>query len=592
MSNLPDNSRSDDAQVLLGVVSRLPLFSELGSELQAAIAGEIEWFALPGGTTLFEAGDAADALYFVITGCLGAFAINKESKTRRLLGHITAGEPVGEMALISGNPRNATVIALRDTELGRWSRQGFDALMQNHPHELLNITRLIVQRLENSQRLQGRPAHKALKIFAVVPQNPAIDGMGFATQLVTCLQRYGRTALIQEVHGTEYTGDWFHNIERTHDFVVYLTDSQATAWTRLCLRQSDSVLLLAAASDAPQPWLALAANGKSSQLELRAELVLLHSQAIAPNAARRWLNVVPDIQHHHICNVSDMARLTRLITGRGLGLTLSGGGARGFAHIGVMRALEEAGLPVDTAGGTSIGAIIAGGIAAGWNYEEMVFHIKRSFVETNPLDDYTFPLISLVAGRKVSRLLRQEFTDVHIEDLRLPFFCVSSNLTTGHSEVHRTGELWQWLRASVAIPGVLPPLFLDGQIFADGATINNLPVDIMRQQGRGPVIGVDVGAQGVFAADSSEADGPPFWNFIRAVTGREKHINIFQVLLRAGMITGSNNTAMVRSNTDVLLQPKLGKVDLLNWQAFDEVVEAGYSHAMENMESIQALLKK
>ncbi len=316
-------------------------------------------------------------------------------------------------------------------------------MVQNHPHELLNITRLIVQRLENSQRLQGRPAHKALKIFAVVPQNPAIDGMSFATQLVTRLQRYGRTALIQEVHGTEYTGDWFHNIERTHDFVVYLTDFQATAWTRLCLRQSDSVLLLAAASDAHQPWLALAANGKSSQLELRAELVLLHSQAIAPNAARRRLNVVPDIQHHHICNVSDMARLTRLITGRGLGLTLSGGGARGFAHIGVMRALEEAGLPVDTAGGTSIGAIIAGGIAAGWNYEEMMFHIKRSFVETNPLDDYTFPLISLVAGRKVSRLLRQEFTDVHIEDLRLPFFCVSSNLITGHSEVHRTGELWQ-----------------------------------------------------------------------------------------------------------------------------------------------------
>ena len=115
MSNLPDNSLSDDAQVLLGVVPRLPLFSELGSELQAAIAGEIEWFALPGGTILFEAGDAADALYFVITGCLGAFAIDKESKTRRLLGHITAGEPVGEMALISGNTRNATVIALRDT---------------------------------------------------------------------------------------------------------------------------------------------------------------------------------------------------------------------------------------------------------------------------------------------------------------------------------------------------------------------------------------------------------------------------------------------------------------------------------------------
>lgn len=253
MSNQPDNNIYGDAQILFGVVSRLPLFSELDSKLQAQIAGDIEWFALPGGTTLFEAGDTADALYFVTTGSLGAFAVDRETGGRRLLGRIMAGEPVGEMALISGDPRNATVIALRDTELGRWSRHGFDALMQDHPHELLHITRLIVQRLENSQRLLGRPLHKAMKIFAVVPQNPGVDGMGFATQLVTCLQHYGRTALVQELYGTEYTGDWFHNIERNNDYVVYLTDSQATAWTRLCLRQSDSVLLLAKAIAEPGP---------------------------------------------------------------------------------------------------------------------------------------------------------------------------------------------------------------------------------------------------------------------------------------------------------------------------------------------------
>ncbi len=322
------------------------------------------------------------------------------------------------------------------------------------------------------------------------------------------------------------------------------------------------------------------------------ELVLLNFNGIVPHAARGWLDLMPDIPHHHIGNMVDCSRLARLLTGRGLGLTLSGGGARGFAHIGVMRALQEAAIPIDTVGGTSIGAIIAGGIAAGWDFQQMVFHMKRSFVATNPLDDYTFPFIALVAGRKVSRLLRREFADVLIEDLRLPYFCVSSNLTTGHSAVHHQGELWYWLRASVAIPGVLPPVFSDGQIFVDGATINNLPVDIMQQQGRGPVIGVNVGAQGVFTADSSEADGPPFWNFIRMATGREKHINIFQVLLRAGMINGTTNSATVRDYSDVLLQPALGNVDLLNWQAFDAVVEAGYAHAMERLESIKAILEK
>lgn len=592
MTNYPVTGPDDDSNTLLHVVSSLPLFSELDSELQRKIAEEIEWFALPGGTTLFEVGAAANAVYFVITGCLGAFATDQSSGNRRLLGHIVAGETVGEMALISGNPRNATIIALRDSELGRWPKQAFDALMQNHPRELLQITRLIVQRLENSQRLQGRPARIALKTFSVVPHDPDVDGANFTQQLVTCLQRYGRTALIQEVHGTEYTGQWFHSIERSHDFVVYLTDTEATAWTRLCLRQSDSVLLLANAAAEARPWNTLTDISKPVQQDYRTELVLLNSQGIVPHAARRWLNITPNFPHHHIGNMADLSRLARLITSRGLGLTLSGGGARGFAHIGVMRALLEAKIPIDTVGGTSIGAIIAGGIAAGWDYQDMVFHMRRSFVETNPLDDYTFPLVSLVAGRKVSRLLRREFTDVHIEDLGLPFFCVSSNLTTGHSEVHRQGELWHWLRASVAIPGVLPPVFSDGQIFVDGATINNLPVDIMRQQGRGPVIGVDVGAQGVFTADSTEADGPPFWNFIRTVTRREKHINIFQVLLRAGMINGTTNSATVREHSDVLLQPSLGNIDLLNWQAFDDVVEAGYVHAMERLESIQALLDK
>ncbi|MEX2130259.1 MAG: patatin-like phospholipase family protein [Pseudohongiellaceae bacterium] len=581
---------ADDVRSLRNVISKLPLFRELADDLLESIAEEIEWFALPGGTTLFEAGEEADGVYFVITGCLGAYAVDGQG-SNRLLGHIVAGEPVGEMALISGKPRNATVIALRDSELGRWSKPAFEKLMQTHPRELLHITRLIVQRLENSQRLHGRTSRAALKTFSVVPHSADVDTEAFTEQLVACLGRYGRTALIRKVYGTEYTSHWFHTIERNHAYVVYVTDSQPTAWTRLCLRQSDSVLLLANAAAEAHPWPALANSRQPVWQDRRVELLLLNSQGVLPGAAARWLAITPDIPHHHIGNGADISRLSRLITGRALGLTLSGGGARGFAHIGVMRALLEAGIPIDTVGGTSIGAIIAGGIAAGWDYQAMVFHMKRSFVTTNPLDDYTFPLVSLVAGRKVSRLLRQEFSDVQIEDLYLPYFCVSANLTSGQCEVHRRGELWRGLRASVAIPGVLPPVFSKGQVLVDGATINNLPVDIMRQQGRGLVIGVDLGGQQVFTADADEGDGPPFWKFLRTVTGREKHINIFQVLLRAGMINSTTNTATVREHSDILLQPSLANVDLLNWQAFDTAVEAGYRHTMERLESIKAMLK-
>ena len=132
-----------------------------------------------------------------------------------------------------------------------------------------------------------------------------------------------------------------------------------------------------------------------------------------------------------------MARLARLLTGRATGVVLSGGGARGFAHIGALRALHEAGVPIDAVGGTSIGAIIAALWATGMGYDEVVRRVRRTFVDVNPLNDYTMPVLSLVAGRKVGVLLRRELGDVDIEDLRLPFFCLSANLTTGQAAVHR-----------------------------------------------------------------------------------------------------------------------------------------------------------
>ena len=169
-------------------------------------------------------------------------------------------------------------------------------------------------------------------------------------------------------------------------------------------------------------------------------MALLHASRFVPGAASRWLPTLPVANHHHIVEASDLARLTRLLTGRGVGLVLSGGGARGFAHLGVIRALREARVPLDFVGGASIGAIIAAGIAMGWSDEEMLVRYRRSFVDTNPVNDYTFPLVALTRGRKVSRLLEREYGDVSIEDLRLPYFCISANLTTGRALEHRRGS--------------------------------------------------------------------------------------------------------------------------------------------------------
>lgn len=567
---------------LHALIRQLPMFEGLDAALLQEITEQIEWFALPGGMTLFEAGDAPDALYFVVSGSLGAYTSSVEGH-RRLVGSVAAGETVGEMALISGKPRNATVVALRDTELGRLSRSAFESLMLLHPQGLLRIAQLMAQRLDSSQR-QVRGRRAVPKTFAVVPADARTHAATFAAQFATHLQHLGRTELVWSQRGAEHTSPWFHRLERENEFVVYVCDLAPTSWSKLCLRQADTVLLLAHAEELPQGWPVLVAAEQAGVALPRSELVLLHRERLLPGASARWLDIRPGIAHHHVRNTSDIARVSRLLTGRGRGIVLSGGGARGFAHIGVLQAVREAGVTIDAVGGTSIGALIAAGFAMEWSIEELTQRVRRSFVDTNPLNDYTLPLVSLVSGRKVTHLLKREFADTCIEDIPLPFFCVSSNLSTGQLALHRRGELWRWLRASVAIPGVLPPVVHNGELFVDGATINNLPVDVMREAGLGQVIGVDVGADRAFTTDSVDSDVPPLWKMMQWLRGRKHPVNILQILWRAGMINSAGNRTARQELSDLLLQPPLEQIDMLHWHAFDRAVETGYRYARVQLE--------
>jgi NTE family protein len=229
-----------------------------------------------------------------------------------------------------------------------------------------------------------------------------------------------------------------------------------------------------------------------------------------------------------------------------------------------------------------MGGILAAGVAADWSDAELIERFRRCFVDTNPLADFTLPLVSLVSGRKVGRLLRRELGDIDIEDLPLPFFCVSSNLTTGRVAVHQRGPLWRWLRASVAIPGVLPPVFHGGEVYVDGGTMNNLPVDVMRGKGRGPVIGVDVGTDRAFTTDLEADEAPSFWHAFRRRGGRRRP-NILQILWRSGMVNTTATTKERRAQTDLLLTPALESLDLLDWKSFERAIDIGYRDACDRL---------
>jgi NTE family protein len=575
---------------LLALMAALPLLRDLDPTQLEEVAREVEWFSLPGGSTLFSAGDAVDGLYVIVNGVLGVY-VPSAAGGARLAGQIEAGGTAGEMEVISGTRRTSTLISLRNTEVARLPVRTFEKMVASRPQSLRYITNNLIQRVEYLQRAEAQPRARP-KSFAIVPNGLDIDAAAFGLNLAEQFRRFGRAELVLSSQGSDRTSHWFHRLERANDFVLYVSDPQPSNWTKLCLRQADALVLLARPDRAPRAWAALQAIRDDPTTASAAETVLLHDGQRDSPHTRRWLDLQPAKRHHHVRSSGDIARVARLLSGHALGVVLSGGGARGFAHIGVLRALQVARLPIDAIGATSIGAIVGAGWAAGWSYEEMIDRFRRSFVDSNPLGDYTLPFVSLVAGRRVGRRLRAEFGELHVEDLQLPFFCVSANLTSGQAAIHRRGRLWLWLRASAAIPGVLPPVVAEKQIYVDGATINNLPVDVMRETLDGTVVAVDAGADRMLETSIEMTEVPSAWHVAAWLRRRPSSINILQILLRASMINSVAATVSQRALADLVLKPPLERIDLLDWRAFDRTIELGYRYASEALEKNAAIFSR
>ena len=564
-------------------LSRLVLFEGMGDDALAAIEAELEWFCLPGGLTLFREGDRAEALYVVISGGLDVMVVGSDGRQMHA-ARLLAGETVGEMALISGAPRSATVVAVRDTELLRFTKSNFEQLIERHPQAMLHLTGLLVNRLQRATR--RAPPTREPKTLALIPLGPDVPSAALAGGLAEMITESGQRVRVVDAVYTDRTTEWFNEMEAAHDFIVYLGESEASPWTQLCLRQADRILLVAPAGTAP---------GAPAELETvldkaprgRSELIILqHDNISQPSGGAAWLERYPVDFHCHVrpSSRADLARVARLATGRAVGLVLSGGGARGFAHLGVIRALQEAGVPIDLVGGSSMGAIVAAGVALEWDMAELEDRLRRAFVESNPFSDYTLPFIALVKGRKVSQRLREHFGDTRVEDLWRPYFCLSSNLTTGRAMVHRNGPLWRALRASIAIPGVLPPAVEAGEVLVDGGVINNFPVDVMSAMWRGPVIGVDVASDRALTAAAEDLEQGSFWWLLRQ--GRRNAPGIVSLLIRAGTVRSEGQMEASRDMADLLLEPPLEMIGVRDWHAYERAIEAGYRYAMETLERL------
>jgi NTE family protein len=573
-------STKSELGVAAGRLSGVPLFSELDAPSLAALEAELDRLELPGGTTLFREGAVADALYVVRAGSLGV-TIRDGKGDAVVIARAHAGETIGEMALLDGGLRSATAVAVRDCELLRLGKAAFERLAGRHPGAMLSLVSLLARRLRDTTHHHGDTA--PIRTVALVPTDHGADHRRFADELSSQLAGNGRRVTRLDGGTPPLTTEQLNAVETASDLVPYCGEVGDTAWTRLCLRQADRVMLVASA-DSPFAMPAPLA-GEAHDWHRLLDLVLLHdgrgdAGAVAQDARRQLpLNLVCHVRRG---NADDVGRIARILTGKSIGLVLSAGGARGFAHLGIVRALREAHVPIDLIGGCSMGAIVGASVACEWTDAEIRDRLRRAFVESNPVNDYTLPFFALAKGEKVARRLEEHFGSIRIEDLWRPFFCVSANLTAGVLAVHRGGPLTPALRASVAIPGLLPPVMMEGDAHVDGGAMNYLPVDVMKPM-CGRVIAVDVASDPVLTPLGEGGHRPSIWQFLRQ---RRKIPPIVDLLVRAATVGTEVLAKASRDQANMLLRPPLESVDLLDWRACDRAIDVGYRHAIERLEHL------
>ncbi|MDF1594900.1 MAG: cyclic nucleotide-binding and patatin-like phospholipase domain-containing protein [Acidimicrobiia bacterium] len=595
--------RSREANLKL--ISTIPLFSALSEATLKELVDCSSDRRLVGGEILMREGEAGDSMFVVVNGRLRADVLAGDGSST-VVGEISAGETVGEMALLSDHPRSATVRAVRDSNLIELSREVFHDLVSREPAALAAIARMIVARLGRSIHSGGRSGE--VRIVALVAAGQTRDIMQAAGLLEDALSKHGTVAVVDSnrfelVANGQQSMDLGRMVEElgaAHDKVLLITDHASPEWTRRCIGQADRVLLIGEPSG--DPWPNSVEEGLLHEMATRAhtrvDLVMVHgADGPIPAPVSSWIEHRPGIRHYNLRPGTDAGfqRLARILTGTAVNLVLSGGGARGLAQIGVLRALEESGVPIDFVGGASFGSITAAHKAMGRGWEETREQMVKHLVDLGSPVDLTPPLVALARGAKVRHQLRGTFGEVNIEDLWIRFFCVSSNLTRGEVQVHQTGALWEALRASISIPGVFPPMrSQDGDVLVDGAVMNNLPVDVAETLGEpGPILAVNLRSPADIAAHDLPRDGAlSGWRALRHhfAPWRKKSAvpGMVQTLLRTSEIGSVISSKVFEQRADLVFRPPVSDFSLMAFASYEQLIEVGYRHALQVLEQNEA----
>uniref|UniRef100_K9IQ44 lysophospholipase n=1 Tax=Desmodus rotundus TaxID=9430 RepID=K9IQ44_DESRO len=605
----------------------------------------LDWMEVEAGRAVYRQGDKSDCTYIVLSGRLRS-VIRQDDLKKRLAGEYGRGDLIGVVETLTHQPRATTVHAVRDSELAKVPSGALTSIKRRYPQVVTRLIHLLGEKILGSLQQGTAPGHQFglhsagskwdsgnpasnLSTVAVLPASEDVPLTAFALELRHALsaigpvllltsdnikQRLGSAAL-DSIH--EYRlSSWLGQQEDIHRIVLYQADSTLTPWTQRCIRQADCILIVGLGEQEPTVG-ELERMLESAAVRAQKQLVLLHREdGPAPARTVEWLNMRSWCSGHlHLrCprrvfsrrslpklvelyerlfqkppdRHSDFSRLARVLTGNAIALVLGGGGARGCAQVGVIRALTECGIPVDMVGGTSIGAFMGALYAEERNYSQIRIRAKQwaedmtSMVKT--VLDLTYPITSMFSGAGFNSSICSVFKDRQIEDLWLPYFTITTDISASAMRVHTDGSLWRYVRASMSLSGYMPPLCdpKDGHLLMDGGYINNLPADVARSMGAKVVIAIDVGSR-------DETDLTNYgdalsgwwllWKRWNPLATKVKVLNMAEIQSRLAYVCCVRQLELVRSSDYCeYLRPPIDGYGTLDFGKFTEICEVGYQH--------------
>ncbi|KAM7018909.1 patatin-like phospholipase domain-containing protein 7 isoform 1-T1 [Tautogolabrus adspersus] len=607
----------------------------------------LDWMAVEAGRAVYRQGDKSDSTFIVLSGRLRS-VIAKDDGKKELAGEYGRGDLIGVVEALTRMNRATTVHAVRDSELAKLPEGALNSIKRRYPQVVTRLIHLLGQKiLGNMQQVNGPLAARSLGLHtptskwdagnpasnlstvAILPVSEEVPLTAFTLELQHALSGIGPTLLLtsdsikqrlgsaalDSVH--EYRlSSWLGQQEDIHRIVLYQSDSSLTPWTQRCIRQADCIIIVGLGEQEPTVG-ELERMLEGSAVRAQKQLVLLHKEdGPPPKGTAEWLNMRSWIsKHHHLScprrvfskrslpklrelyqrvfekcpdRHSDFSRLARILTGNSIALVLGGGGARGCSQIGVLRALNEAGIPVDMVGGTSIGSFIGALYAEEKSNSRMRVRAREWSMDMTSyfkkILDLTYPITSMFSGASFNSGISSVFKDKQIEDLWLPYFNITTDITASSMRVHTDGSLWRYVRASMSLSGYLPPLCdpKDGHLLMDGGYINNLPADVARSMGAKVVIAVDVGSR-------DETDLTNYgdslngwwllWKRFNPLAEKVKVLNMAEIQTRLAYVCCVRQLEVVKEcEYCEYIRPPIDHYGTLDFGKFDEIAEVGYQH--------------